>query len=107
MLDTIISWLLSALGEGLEWVCEWFFTLLDLSLSTMLSYIPFLGTAYSILQACGIGITLGLAAWGMFKFFAGGISQAQDSPLELLIRAAFAVALIFIGNHLSVFSVSY
>lgn len=37
MIETILSWILTAVGEGLEAMMDYLFGLLDLSLSTIVS----------------------------------------------------------------------
>ena len=62
MIETILSWILTAVGEGLEAMMDYLFGLLDLSLSTIVSYFPFLVAAYQVLQACALGEILRWAA---------------------------------------------
>ena len=68
MLETIFSWLLSAVGEGLQLFVNFFFGngndggLLNFTLGDLYQNFPYFGTAYAILQACGLGLVLAIAA---------------------------------------------
>ena len=79
MIETILSWILTAVGEGLEAMMDYLFGLLDLSLSTIVSYFPFLVAAYQVLQACALGLILAIAGWNLVKFFGGRLANVQDT----------------------------
>ena len=104
MLETIFSWLLSAVGEGLQLFVNFFFGngndggLLNFTLGDLYQNFPYFGTAYAILQACGLGLVLAIAAVNLFKIFLGNLSKAQDTPTQILVRAprfSFISAAIF------------
>ena len=92
MLETIFSWLLSAVGEGLQLFVNFFFGngndggLLNFTLGDLYQNFPYFGTAYAILQACGLGLVLAIAAVNLFKVFLGSLSKAQDTPTQILLR---------------------
>ena len=73
MLETIFSWLLSAVGEGLQLFVNFFFGngndggLLNFTLGDLYQNFPYFGTAYAILQACGLGLVLAIAAVNLFE----------------------------------------
>lgn len=106
MLETIFSWLLSAVGEGLQLFVNFFFGngndggLLNFTLGDLYQNFPYFGTAYAILQACGLGLVLAIAAVNLFKVFLGSLSKAQDTPAQILVRAALATVLIYLGGYL-------
>lgn len=106
MLETIFSWLLSAVGEGLQLFVNFFFGngndggLLNFTLGDLYQNFPYFGTAYAILQACGLGLVLAVAAVNLFKVFLGSLSKAQDTPTQILVRAALATVLIYLGGYL-------
>lgn len=106
MLETIFSWLLSAVGEGLQLFVNFFFGngndggLLNFTLGDLYQNFPYFGTAYAILQACGLGLVLAIAAVNLFKVFLGSLSKAQDTPTQILVRAALATVLIYLGGYL-------
>ena len=92
MLETIFSWLLSAVGEGLQLFVNFFFGngndggLLNFTLGDLYQNFPYFGTAYAILQACGLGLVLAIAAVNLFKVFLGSLSKAQDTPTQILVH---------------------
>lgn len=106
MLETIFSWLLSAVGEGLQLFVNFFFGngndggLLNFTLGDLYQNFPYFGTAYAVLQACGLGLVLAIAAVNLFKVFLGSLSKAQDTPTQILVRAALATVLIYLGGYL-------
>lgn len=100
MIETILSWILTAVGEGLEAMMDYLFGLLDLSLSTIVSYFPFLVAAYQVLQACALGLILAIAGWNLVKFFGGRLANVQDTPIQILIRSGIAAVLVFSGGYL-------
>ena len=75
MMETILSWVLSAVGEGLEAMMDYLFGLLKLSLSSIIGYFPFLVGAYQVLQACALGLILAIAGWNLVKFFGGKVGK--------------------------------
>lgn len=100
MLETIVSWLLSACTDILDKTMSAFWGLLDFSLTRLYELFPYFGTAYSILQACGLGLVLAIASVNLFKFFLGNIGKAQDSPMQILVRSIIATLLIYLGGYL-------
>lgn len=100
MLETIVSWLLGVVGEALNGLMTYLYSLLELSLTKLLSYFPFLATAYQVLQACAIGLILAIAGWNLIKFFGGKMSNVRDTPLQILVRSALATALVFSGGYI-------
>lgn len=106
MLETIFSWLLSAVGEGLQLFVNFFFGngndggLLNFTLGDLYQNFPYFGTAYAVLQACGLGLVLAIAAVNLFKVFLGSLSKAQDTSTQILVRAALATVLIYLGGYL-------
>lgn len=100
MIETILSWVLSAVGEGLEAMMDYLFGLLDMSLSYIIGYFPFLVGAYQVLQACALGLILAIAAWNLIKFFGGKMANVQDTPIQILIRSGIAAILVFSGGYI-------
>lgn len=94
MLETIFSWLLSAVGEGLQLFVNFFFGngndggLLNFTLGDLYQNFPYFGTAYAILQACGLGLVLAIAAVNLFKVFLGSLSKAQDTATHTILFEA-------------------
>lgn len=100
MMETILSWVLSAVGEGLEAMMDYLFNLLELSLSRIVGYFPFLIGAYQVLQACALGLILAIAGWNLVKFFGGKLANVQDTPVQILIRSGIAAMLVFSGGYI-------
>lgn len=100
MMETILSWVLSAVGEGLEAMMDYLFGLLKLSLSSIIGYFPFLVGAYQVLQACALGLILAIGGWNLVKFFGGKLANVQDTPIQILIRGGIAAMLVFSGGYI-------
>lgn len=100
MMETILSWILSAVGEGLQAMMNYLYGLLDMSLSYIIGYFPFLIGAYQVLQACALGLILAIAAWNLIKFFGGKMAKVQDTPAQILIRSGIAAMLVFSGGYI-------
>ena len=92
--------------KGLQLFVNFFFGngndggLLNFTLGDLYQNFPYFGTAYAILQACGLGLVLAIAAVNLFKVFLGSLSKAQDTPTQILVRAALATVLIYLGGYL-------
>lgn len=100
MLETIIGWLASVVGEGLEAIVNLFFGCLQLDLNVFINVFPLLPTSYQIFQAIGVGLVLGIALFQLTKFFGGQIVEIKDTPVRILIRSAASVALIWFGGYI-------
>lgn len=84
MIETILSWILTAVGEGSKPMRDYLFGLLDLSLSTIVSYFPFLVAAYQVLQACALGLILAIAEgiWLNFRWAACKRTRYSDTNTD-------------------------
>lgn len=51
-------------------------------------------------QAIGIGILICIALWQLLKFFGGDLSQTRDTPIQVLVRAILAGAMIYFGGYI-------
>lgn len=99
MLETIFEWFVSVLANILEWIVDIFMNSLNFSLETLVSDFPIFVTAYDIFLAVGIGLTVCIASWSFYQYFFGSVSEIQETPVNILIRAFIAVILIYVGGH--------
>lgn len=108
MLETIVSYLVSCAGEGLEWIINGFLTAMSniFTLSDMVATFPFLIEGYRLFQSIGVGLIACIAVWNLIKFFGGQLTSTRDTPLQILIRAGLSGALIWWGGYFLEWAVS-
>lgn len=73
---------------------------LDLDLSAIVDYFPFLYTGYEVFKIIGIGLAALIAIFAIVKFFAGPLAENRESPTNVLIRTGVAIATIYFGGYL-------
>ena len=100
MMETILSFIATAVGELLDWIVEAFLGAMNLSLSDMVLTFPFLVDGYKLFRSIGIGLILCIAVWNILKFFGGQIVETRDTPVQLLIRAFIAGGLLWFGGYI-------
>lgn len=100
MMETILSFIATAVGELLDWIVEAFLGAMNLSLSDMVLTFPFLVDGYKLFRSIGIGLILCIAIWNLLKFFGGQITETRDTPLQLLIRAFVAGGMLWFGGYI-------
>lgn len=99
MLETIISWIATALSQVFSVLLTTFLNMLQVDLSTLAAFFPPLVTGYRMFQTVGIGLVAAIAVWQMFKFFGGQLSEVRDTPVRILIRSCIAAWLIWFGGY--------
>ncbi len=99
MLETIVSSLYSAIADILTVFVVVAFSSLELSMAKFMELFPILETTYSVFQAIGIALIILIALFQLAKFFAGPMSSAKSTPLQILLRAAIAAALVYFGGY--------
>ena len=100
MLETIFSWLVTAFGDIITWIVQTFLACIQLDLQTFVNVFPIIADAYVIFRSVAIGLVLLISAFSLYKFFLGGLDKANETPVQILIRAFVATALIFWGGYL-------
>ena len=99
MMETIVSWIYSTLGNVFDWIFTAFLNALDLSLSTYIGVFPVAVTAYSMFRVLGVGLVVIMAGLQLFKFFAGPLAETKDTPIRIGVRSAIAVFMIYFGGY--------
>lgn len=99
MMDTIISWIYTALGNAFDWIFSAFLQSLDLDLGKYISIFPIAITAYHMFRILAVGIVALLAVFQLFKFFAGPLAETRDTPGRIAVRSALAVFMIYFGGY--------
>lgn len=100
MLETIVSWIVSVIGELLDAVVTGFLGMMNLDLASISASFPALTSGYRIFQAIGLGLVVLIAAVQIMKFFLGPLAESKDTPIRILLRSAIAAALIWFGGHI-------
>lgn len=99
MLETILSWFVSLAGELFEAITNVFLDSITTNMDMITSIFPGLSLGYRVFQAIGIGMIICIASFQLIKFFGGQLTDARDTPLQILMRAAIAGALLYFGGH--------
>lgn len=100
MMELILQFFASLARDALIEVFELFDGMMEFDLSAFLEKFPVASTFYTMFQALGVGLVLTIAVIQLFKYFtAGTLSRVTEHPMTILLRAFFAVFLIFMGNY--------
>ncbi len=101
MFTAMFNSLVSGLSVVLDLIIKGFLNALDLSLSTYLTYFPFLGELYNFLRFIALGLIVIIAGKELATFWLGAVdtSYMQDRPVNILLRSAIAAALVYFGGY--------
>lgn len=99
MLETIVSWIVSVIGELLDATVTGFLGMMNLSLASISSSFPALPAGYKMFQAIGLGLVVLIAGVQLTKFFLGPLAESRDTPVRIVLRASVATTLIWFGGH--------
>lgn len=100
MMETILSWFSTAIGNTLEFLIGIFLSSLKLDVNEFLVVFPVAMIGYKIFQAIGVGLTLCIALVELFRFFGGRVTQSSEPPTYVAIKAAASCALIYFGGYI-------
>ena len=100
MFESLLSWLMAACTGAIDGFVSGILGLLSFDLSTFISYFPAAATLYTVIQAVGVGLVLGIAVFQLLKFFAGSLAEQRDTPTQIIVRTVLAIVLIYAGNYL-------
>lgn len=99
MFNSLFANLLNWIAEALDFVITWVLELLGFSLSFFPENFPVISTMYTILQGVGVGLVVAIAAFQLIKYFTGPLAEVSTNPIEIGVRAALSIALIWFGNY--------
>lgn len=100
MMELIFGWFLKGVTGLTETILNIFNDFLELDLSHIVEYFPFLATGMRMFQVIAVGFVAMIVIVELFRFFSGPMGQAKESPTTLLIRSAVSIFSIFYGGHL-------
>ena len=99
MMETLLSFIATAVGELLDWLVGAFLSALNLTLDDMVLTFPFLVDGYKLFRSIGIGLIFCIAVWNLIKFFGGQLSETKDTPIQILLRAFISGGLLWYGGY--------
>lgn len=100
MMETILGFLVKAMGKLLMMLCNTFTDALSLDTSRHAELFPFTETATTLFKTIGLGLVLLIAAFQLAKFFFGPLSAVKESPVHILLRSAIAAGLVQSGDKI-------
>lgn len=100
MMELIFGMLLKMALGLVETLLNFFTAFLELDLQQIIDYFPFLVTGLKMFQIIAVGFVAMIAMTGLFRFFAGPMAEARESPNTILIRSAVAIFTIYYGGYL-------
>ena len=100
MLEMILDFFVDMIGDFLKVLIGILNSIMIFDLKTFTATFPHASTFYSMFQAIGIGIVMAIAIFNLFKFFAGPLTRSTERPTSVLVRAFFAIGLIYFGNYI-------
>lgn len=99
MLETIFSWLTTAIGEMLDGILTIFLAALDLDLQEFYEVFPIVANAYDLFQTIAIGIIVMGLAVTFIKYMLGGASDIKEPPEKTLGYGVIAAAAVYMGGY--------
>lgn len=100
MLETILSWFASLIGNLFESIVNLFLDSITTNLSEIPRLFPGLVIGYRVFQSIGIGLVVCIAAVQLIKFFGGSLAESRDTPVQILLRSAIAGGLLYFGGNI-------
>ena len=96
MLTSIFEYLVSALGELLDWAIAKFLEVLNMNLSAYLEMFPLLDDVYNFAQKFAMAMLLFIAGRALALFWTHSItgSNLSDRPAGVLLRTLFGAIAI-------------
>ena len=107
MLTSIFEYLVSALGELLDWAIAKFLEVLNMNLSAYLEMFPLLDDVYNFAQKFAMAMLLFIAGRALALFWTHSItgSNLSDRPAGVLLRTLFGAIAIYEGGYILEFIV--
>lgn len=99
MMETIVSWFASIVGELLDGLITGFLGLITCDIDVIAGYFPLLVTGYRFFQSIGIGLIIAIAIIQTLKFFAGQLTEVSDTPVRIATGSFIAGAMIWFGGY--------
>lgn len=100
MLETIFSWLLSAIAAIAQVVVNQFLEMIALDLDKFLQYFPAAADLYIILRGVAMGFVLGFGIFAILRFLASPLTKVTETPAIVLTRVFIAACMVFMGGHI-------
>ena len=102
MLTSIFEYLVSALGELLDWAIAKFLEVLNMNLSAYLEMFPLLDDVYNFAQKFAMAMLLFIAGRALALFWTHSItgSNLSDRPAGVLLRTLFGAIAIYEGGYI-------
>lgn len=100
MLELILNFFVELIADALTILFNLFNEIMEFDLNEFAAIFPTASKFYAMFQALGIGLVMTIAIFNLFKFFAGPLTKTTERPTTILIRAFFAIGLIYFGNYI-------
>lgn len=100
MLELILNFFVELIADALTILFNLFNEIMEFDLNEFAAIFPTASRFYAMFQALGIGLVMTIAIFNLFKFFAGPLTKTTERPTTILIRAFFAIGLIYFGNYI-------
>lgn len=99
MFNSLFGNLTDWIAQLLDFIITWILEMMTFNLSFFTTNFPVIGTLYNILQGVGVGLVIGIAVFQLIKYFVAPLSDVRTNPIEIGIRAAVALSLVWFGNY--------
>lgn len=99
MLNLILSGILDLIDESIQVLFGLFSGIFDFSLQKFSQMFPVAYTLYGMIRAVGLGLIIAIAIFQLFKYFVGPLARVTEKPQMILLRAFFAIFLVFTAPY--------
>lgn len=100
MMDLILSWLCSAIAEGLEEIVDMFTGIFGYDIAMFNDTFSFAAVAYDIIRQVALAIAILLIGWQIICFFTKSTDKLTSTPIRTALNAVIAIGFIYYGNYL-------
>lgn len=102
MIESILSSLLGAIGEGASVLIGALLKCISFDVAAFSANFSAAQALYTILRGVGFGAIIFLCAYQYLAFVKGPLTDNADTPPRILARGLIATGLVLVGNHLLV-----
>lgn len=100
MMDLILSWLCSAIAQGLQEIVDMFTGLFGYDISKFNDTFTFAAVAYDIIRQVALAIAILLIGWQIICFFTKSTDKLTSTPIRTALNAIISIGFIYYGNYL-------
>lgn len=100
MMDLILSWLCSAIAQGLQEIVDMFTGLFGYDIAMFNDTFSFAAVAYDIIRQVALAIAILLIGWQIICFFTKSTDKLTSTPIRTALNAIISIGFIYYGNYL-------